>query len=226
MAENPLLPHRKLQELFTILSRARVLEKKQRTPFGREAVLAATTIHLEAGDYLSSPLSDKPAELLGPARKSPASYADEATRLPLAAATARGLQLTGDRIALAYTTAGEKAQGWEDALTIAQTERLPFVLCVVDATAGRGKAASKALTWPALETLCRKLQMPILTVDGDDAVAMYRAMQEATLRGRTTLGPCVIWAVVTPAATKLTPSQTPLGRLKRYLAARNISRPQ
>ncbi|MFC6645034.1 thiamine pyrophosphate-dependent enzyme [Granulicella cerasi] len=221
MAENPLLPHRKLQELYSTLERARVLEKKQRTTFHREAVLAATTMQLDKGDYLSHAAKDIPASLLAPPVKHPAAKSDEATRLQYAAATARGQQLCGEHITLAYTQAGDKATGWKEALTLAQEERLPFVLCIIDPIGADVKRTKDTLQWPTFDAFVRKIKMPVLTVDGDDAVAMYRAMQESALRARTGLGASTIWAVVSKSA-KLTASQRPVARLRRYLSARNI----
>jgi hypothetical protein len=229
LPENPLLPHRKLQELYGLMERCRTLEKKQRAPVAREAILAATSIHLEPGDFISAPASDHTLASLAPESKSdapaPAPFATHTSRLTLAAATARGQQLSGNNLTLAWATA-HTAEPWIEAVTLAQTHRLPFILCVPDAPPRRISKKTDALTWPALDPLCRRIHLPTLTVDGEDAVAVYRVMQEATLRARTGLGPSVIWAMLSPADKPPARTRAPISRLKKYLAARSIPLPQ
>jgi pyruvate dehydrogenase E1 component alpha subunit len=64
------------------------------------------------------------------------------------------------------------------------------------------------------------VQLPYFPVDGEDAVAVYRVMQETSARARAGGGPSVIWAML--SATRLTPRQQPLRRLEAYMAARDI----
>jgi len=220
LSENPLLPHRKLQELLRLTERCSKLEKKQRG--GREAVLAATTIHLLPGDLLLSAPDDASAEALAPLSK--ASVTDDffpsraTSRLLLGAATARGFRHAGtDNIVLALATANSIEPAWEEALDFAQTERLPFVFWCTDRQTAPSRKKG-ALTWTSLSSTCRGLEMPTVSVDGDDAVAVFRVMQECTLRARTGLGPAAVWSVLGHGTTKF----SPLTRLKRYMAARNI----
>jgi hypothetical protein len=227
--ENPLLPHRKLQELYKLIEHCRTLETKQRTPSSREAILAATTIHLEDGDHLCTAPGDA-AVALAPTPKASNAYEGFTPSLPrllITAALTRGFQLAGSpQITLAYSNANSKEEGWAEAFTWAQTDRLPLVFCIADAPRPRAASSKTALTWPNVDRLCRRLQFPTLTVDGEDAVAVFRTMQEAALRARSGHGPSLIWAMLSPAGTKLTRSQTPTARLKRYLAARKIPIPQ
>jgi hypothetical protein len=62
----------------------------------------------------------------------------------------------------------------------------------------------------------------VVSVDGEDAVAVYRVMQECVVRTRVIGGPAVIWALSTPATAPLTRAQQPIARLRSYMAARNI----
>jgi TPP-dependent pyruvate/acetoin dehydrogenase alpha subunit len=150
-------------------------------------------------------------------------------RLALCAAVARGLQaaVAGNEtgLLLAFTHAGSMEHGWADALEWAQQEQLPLLLACTDATGGktvRGRGAAEALDWASMSRLSRRTGLPVVSVDGEDAVAVYRVMQECVVRTRVVGGPAVIWALTTPATTPLTRTQQPIARLRSYMAARNI----
>jgi pyruvate dehydrogenase E1 component alpha subunit len=244
LAENPLLPHRKLQELYTLMERCRTLERKQRShSFAREAILAAAAIHLAPGDFLAAAPDDRSAAAVAPAAKTSAATANSSTpvpapklpRLALAAATARGQQISGSNaLTLALADAPTAEPSWPEALAWAQSQRLPFILLCADAagtterSATRKPASAKTtprLIWPEIDRVCRRLHLPTLSVDGEDAVALFRCMQESALRARTGAGPAVIWASILPPANGNTRAAQPLQRLRRYLAARNIPLP-
>jgi pyruvate dehydrogenase E1 component alpha subunit len=235
LSENPLLPHAKLRELHALMLRTREFERKQRAKSGsREALLAATAIHLLPGDILCTNDADPSAESLAPLSKSGKLSNHVAPpvelRLQAAAAMARGLQGAGSEgLVLAYATAGAPEVGWRSGLAWAQEARLPLVLACFDATAGAAPRKSptqkEPLTWATMTRFARQIGLPILAVDGEDAVAVYRVMQESAIRARYGGGPAVIWAVATPPATGLTRSQQPLARLERYLAVRDIKLP-
>lgn len=244
MPENPLLPHAKLRELHALMLRTRELERKQRAKLGaREALLAATAIHLLPGDLLCGAAADTTARELAPAApqgkdgKVSGHVAPPLdSRLQAAAAMARGLQGAGtDGLVLAYASAGAAEPGWQAALAWAQKAQLPVILACADATGGAAprkaaklpnKLKESLLTWSAMERFARQLHLPILAVDGEDAVAVYRVMQESVIRARYGGGPAVLWAVTTPPATALPRSRQPLTRLERYLAVRNIQLPK
>ena len=234
LAENPLLPHRKLQELYTLMERARVLERKtKRASYPREAMLAAATIHLAPGDALVTAVRDTSAMQLAPPSKRPVAgaktYTPTTARLPLAAATARGLQMAAQSgLVLALAEAGTAEPGWSEALAWAQSERLPLVLLCTDPTGlspapPRGNRSAEALNSETLHVTGHKLGLPTLVVDGEDAVAMFRVVQESTLRARTQAGPSVIWAVFSAPVGR---PAAPLARLRRYMAARDIPLPR
>jgi pyruvate dehydrogenase E1 component alpha subunit len=227
MPENPLLPHRKLRELRTLMQLCHKLDRSSH----REALLAATAIHLEPGDllcatdnslaHLAPKVPKKDAKPNGSLLIAPS----ELAHLPIAAAAARGLQATGKGIALAFANAGSSEAGWQSALTWAHTSQLPLILTITDATGGK-LSRKPTLDWPTFSRFASKLKLPILTVDGEDAVAVYRCMQESVIRARAGDGPAVLWAVTTPAsAPKLPRSKQPIARLEAYMAARKISFP-
>jgi pyruvate dehydrogenase E1 component alpha subunit len=231
LAENPLLPHAQLRALYASMVETRGLERRAKVkPAGaREALLAATTIHLQAGDLVCASAGDGTVERLAPAGRN-AKLAGGAAgvltaaageRLAVCAGAARGLQASAAAagemgLVLAFAQAGVAEAGWEAALTWAQQADLPLVLAVADASGG--KAARKgAMDWAAATRLARRTKLPVISVDGEDAVAIYRVMQECVLRARLGLGPAVIWGVM-GAETK-----SPVVRLRGYMRVRGIA---
>jgi hypothetical protein len=234
LSENPLLPHSKLRELHALMLRCRDLERKQKSGgSAREALLAATLMQLQPGDLLSAPNGDVAAGQLAPAAKKPGigsvvGGAALDARLPLSTAAARGLQAAGSEgLVLALARAGDAEPGWTSALEWAQTVQLPLILACADATGGAAsrKRREPALDFVSMSRLAKRLKLPILTVDGEDAVAVYRVMQESVLRTRLGGGPAVLWAVMTPTRSVATMprSSQPIARLRSYLSARKIS---
>lgn len=240
--ENPLLPHRKLRELHALMLRCRDLERKQKPSqlAAREAILAATSIHLQPGDLLSAEPLDQTTPHLAPnAKKDTANSVLTApsaltNRLTLCAAAARGLQAAGSTpettgIVIAHVRSGTLEPGWQAALDWAQQAQLPLLLAVADATGGkpsRTRRGEPALDWASVSRLARRNKIAVLSVDGEDAVAVYRVMQESVLRARLGGGPAVIWGVLSPltaANPRLQRTKQPIVRLENYLAARNIS---
>ena len=100
-----------------------------------------------------------------------------------------------------------------------QQARLPLLLLCVDSGPNRRTSAS-ALTEAAVNKLSRKLFLPTLTVDGEDAVAVYRVMQESFLRARMGDGPAVIWCLLPKRPSRGV--SEPVKNMERYLAVRGI----
>jgi hypothetical protein len=236
LSENPLLPHSKLRELHALMVRARGLERKQ-TPgnAAREALLAATLIQLLPGDIVSGSNGDSVVGKLAPEdkRQRPAGSLlgapSSEARIEACAAAARGLQAAGaDGLLLAFVRAGTIEPRWTSALEWAQASQLPLLVACSDATNGISPAYKKRpeppLDFANISRLAKRLKLPVLTVDGEDAVAVYRVMQESALRARVGGGPSILWAVMTPARSVATmpASSQPIARLRSYLAARKI----
>jgi pyruvate dehydrogenase E1 component alpha subunit len=229
LADNPLLPQDRLRELHALMQRIRTLDRR-RSNAAREALLAATLIHLSAGDLVSGETDDRALRELAPKSSAGEDAHDvpQSLRIPLCAGAARGMQTAGtNRLAVAFVEAGAPENGWEDALRWAHRDRLPFLLIVADTgtNIGRRRARSSARTvapllWPELTKLGRNLHLPHFPVDGGDAVAVYRVMQETSARARSGGGPSVIWAVL--SAERLAARQQPMKRLEAYMVARKI----
>jgi hypothetical protein len=231
LAENPLLPNRRLKEMLELMRRCRKLDGGH----GREAMLAATVIHLEDGDVLVGAAGDKAAAALGPKQKTnPRVTWDavlepdsdvalpKASRMVLAAAMAQGLRASGGGgVVLTFTETGAKEDGLTEALTYAQKARVPLLLAVSDAT--DGKAKKGAVQYADMLRVAKKLQMPVFPVDGEDAVAVYRVMQECSLRARNGEGPAILWCVMSAKARgTIARTQMPIARLEKYLSVRGI----
>jgi pyruvate dehydrogenase E1 component alpha subunit len=233
LSENPLLPHRKLSELYLQMLRCRDLERRQKAPKRgpREAFLAATTMQLLPGDLLCHETDDESAEILSPVGKSGKLLGSLPTtvqsRFAVCAGVARGITASAaDGLVLAMTRAGATEPGWQEALLWSHNELLPLILlCEDSANGGKGKKVD-TLTWAAMETFTRKNRIAITAVDGEDAVAVYRVMQESVIRARTGCGPAVIWAVTSPKTKALPTSQQPVARLQSYLRVRKIALPK
>lgn len=210
----------------------------------REAVLAAAILQLEPGDLLiAEPGDSTAAELrstdsntdLGrnilPAAVLPPEYCKGASRLLLASAMAAALQQSGTkRIAILFTQAGISDSGWQAALTWSQERLLPLILVCTDPSGPmifkkKTSLPTAAFQWESISRLAARLKLPVLTVDGEDAVAMYRTAQEAILRARTGGGPAVLWAALPTPVEMQGRSRTlrPVHRLAQYLRARGIA---
>lgn len=225
MADNPLLPQDRLRELHALMHRIRAMDRRK-SHAAREALLAAALIHLSKGDLVSGRAEDATLRAFAPTSNAGEDAHDvpQSLRIPLCAGAARGMQTAGtDRIAVAFTEAGAPETAWADALRWAYRDRLPFLLIVADNGTQRTQKTSRnapSLLWPELTRLAHGLHLPHFPVDGEDAVAVYRVLQETSARARSGGGPSVIWAML--SAERPAPRQQPLKRLEAYMALRGI----
>lgn len=255
MAENPLLPNAELRALHALLSQTVTQQRSlPRAPRGsakssinatpqlpsREALLAGTLLQLTAGDLLVP----EPEDALMMAMLRETSLARErrfgtlhlpvgAPQLTLALALSQGLQRARlDSLVLVHARAGLAEPAWADTLAAAQQESLPLVVVVADPNGAEtfrrltaDPASRQSLTWTTAQRAVTKSRLPILSVDGEDAVAVYRVMQESVLRARAGSGPAMIWAMLPAAADKPSRAKVaaPLARLEHYLQTRQIS---
>jgi hypothetical protein len=233
--ENPLLPNAKLKELYALMQRARALSKAPATAPRFEAILAATLMHVEPGDFVSPPPGAPPAALLAAERTAaktrkksapapPTTPLPAHQRLATAAGIAQGLKLAGtNRLAVFYTDAGAASarteEGWAEALGYATQAGLPLLFVCADILDGPRVANPKAISWPSMSKVSKRLRLPVLTVDGSDAVAIYRVMQESAHRARMGDGAAVIWCALPRERSAAT---DPIRNMQRYLAARGL----
>ena len=228
MADNPLLPQDRLRELHALMLRVRDMERRRPRRRAREALLAATLIHLSAGDLVCATLGDAVLQSLAPkfSGGDAAHHLPARLRLPLCAGAARGMRTAGtDRLTIVFAEAGSAEAGWEDALKWAHRDALPLLLVVADTGIHKRRTSTAGsappLLWPNLTKLAGKLHLPHFPVAGEDAVAVFRVVQETSARARSHGGPSVIWAML--SSERLTADQQPLRRLQAYMSTRGIS---
>jgi Dehydrogenase E1 component len=225
--ENPLLPNAKLKELHALMQRARSLSKVPASAPRFEAILAATLMHVEPGDFICPPPNAPAAALLAAERATPnepPTPLPAQHRLATTAGVAQGLKLAANnRFAVFYTDAtpasARTEAGWQEALTYATEARLPLILIIAGVETASRSANPKAISWPSVLKLAKPLKLPVLTVDGSDAVAVYRVMQESAHRARLGDGAAVIWCALPGKNSSAT---DPIRNMERYLAARNL----
>ena len=186
---------------------------KGETLRGEEAARVSTTLSLGSGDLISDCTEAAGMDLLlgrplrelkrresktksraaatqtgeAFARRLPRSAdADEQVQMATGAAAALKAQ-GGGRVLLVYLEAGKvDRKRWKRVLGIAGRLELP-VIYVVLPERGRGRSGAGELAKRA-----RGWGVPGFPVDGGDAVAVYRVMQESLLRGRSGDGPALI----------------------------------
>ena len=210
----------------------------------REALLAGTLLHLQPGDALLPESADTvslrlaPKSATGGTARAPLpafpekEFRGQTPRLLLGAAMAAALRGAGsDRLVMVHLSSGRPEAEWQAALRWGQEALLPLLVVVGD-TRGIGafqpaqRAVEGAPDWDAVQRAAARLGLPVLAVDGEDAVAVYRVAQESVLRARSGAGPAVLWAML-PSTRDLaagrSSSAKPVARLQRYLRARGIA---
>ena len=206
----------------------------------REALLAATLLQAKPGDLVLAEPGDRAMATLAqnemgtdppPPSVLPES-ASSGSRLLLITAMAAALRAgKTDRFAVGYLRAESAQPGWETALTWAQEHLLPLILVCADPRGPETfrpakRPARDVFSWAPVQRTAGRLQLPILTVDGEDAVAVYRVMQESVLRARAGGGPAILWAMLpSPSLPRVgrPGNPRPLSRLEGYLRARGVS---
>ncbi len=254
MPENPLLPNAQLGALHALLEQVLTHEKqlpRKKSSSGaaktgsavpvsrREALLAGTLLQLCAGDILVAEPADllPAALLLSRAEEGGASnlsLSPGSPQLALATGLAEALQRGGtDRLVFVLLRTGMAEAEWASTLARAEEAKLPLIVACADPsgadtfrrTSQTAPDTRLSVSWSSVQKVASKSKLPVLSVDGEDAVAVYRVMQESVLRARSGGGPALIWAMLpTPAEARIQPrSALPLRRLERYLRTRHIA---
>jgi TPP-dependent pyruvate/acetoin dehydrogenase alpha subunit len=230
--ENPLIPHKKYQQLYASMLRAQMIEAKlapkaQRVP---EAVAAGLVLDLRAEDTLlsTSPahrfLKNAPLKQLFKKTKTDEGFAaqnilpaiaDASAALNAAAGIAFAHKLAAknprdSNIVLAFTA---DADACVQAARLAEEHRLP-ILFVYQQNAASAK----------LSMATRRYGIPGMPVDRDDAVAVYRVAQEGIARARSGGGPTLVECMRYTIPGKR--PQSALTTLERNLTGKGLFTPQ
>jgi TPP-dependent pyruvate/acetoin dehydrogenase alpha subunit len=211
---------------------------------GLEAMLASLTIDLESGDALSLapevsaagilkglPLRTvlqrpKLAKHAGLQRDRDIAGAGIHGLLPQSADTTAQLQIAcgaafawksmapGKVVSVFCRASAVPSNGWREVLAFCSGQRLPLVLMAYEPSAGPN----------LLDEMSRGAHVqgvPLLTVDGLDAVAVYRVVFESLVRARQGRGPTLI--VCRTGAYVTNRPGDPLRRMENYLLHKGLS---
>ena len=251
--ENPLIPNARLRQIYLAMVRARMLEKAlpaKRRGFavaghatgiaGMEACLVSASVDLGPGDLVSDALLGGVVEFLrgaklgavlgkgsrksgvvadcGLAGKLPA-VAGIAERLWGAVGAAAALKTSvakGAGVVVVYVRPGEVTPAlWRKVLGFAAAEVLPIVFVVMP-VARVGAAGG-------VGALALRSGVPGITVDGDDAVAIYRVAQESIGRARIGGGAAVIECLpFVVSGVKGKRGNDAVAGMERYLLQRGV----
>lgn len=257
--ENPLIPHARLRQMFLAIMRLRALEQSLRAKnrsgaLGREACLVAGSIDLGPADLVSDTLHGPAVQFLrGQAlhltlkpvpsrRRGVFAECGSAAALPridasierlwsvLGAASALEAahnRQAGDRaVILAYLRPGElPSAALRKILEFAADRVLPAILLITPNDPQR-----RAPGIGKLSELARRSGVPGIAVDGEDAVAIYRVVQESLGRARAGGGPalieCVPFVLQGKGSASTRQTNGALGAIERYILERKIVTPE
>lgn len=194
-APSPVLNSSKLKALYAALVKGRMLQQQLRAKSmpGEEAVLVGGVFDLKPGDCIVPSQRSAIADFVRgePLTKILSMHAEESKYLPSAAlqmGVGAGLALgfkmrRQPQVALAL--GGEELIGgvaWEEAVAFAGASKLPIVYLISHSGA------------QDLRTAAQRNEVPGITVDGADVVAVHRVMQESSRRARQGHGPTLVEA--------------------------------
>lgn len=119
-----------------------------------------------------------------------------AAQVPVAGGKALAQKLRGtDRVSLAYFGEGSANEGAvHESANLAAMWDLPLVLLCENNEYNVSQPAEEAITGPSVAARAAGYGMPGEHVDGNDPIAVYRAVAEAVERGRAGRGPTLIEA--------------------------------
>lgn len=119
-----------------------------------------------------------------------------ATQIPHAAGIALAIKLRGDDgVALATIGEGATSQGeWYEGLNWAAVHRLPFVCLVQNNTYAISVPQKLQMAVPNVADRATAFGMAGIVADGNDVLAVYRAVSEAVERARRGDGPTLVEA--------------------------------
>jgi len=105
-------------------------------------------------------------------------------------------------------------------LKLADKQALPLLFVL------QHQRASSATEIPApLAEAIEQCEFPAITVDGDDAVAIYRVATESIERIRQDRGPTLIQCLYAPAFDLSEDITDPIERMELYLQRKNLFKP-
>ncbi|MGQ0603133.1 MAG: thiamine pyrophosphate-dependent dehydrogenase E1 component subunit alpha, partial [Anaerolineales bacterium] len=119
-----------------------------------------------------------------------------ATQIPHAAGIALGMKLRGEaKVCLTCIGEGSTSQGeWYEGLNWAAVHKLPMICLVQNNQYAISAPVEKQMAVRTVAERAAAFGMAGVSVDGNDVLAMYRAMKEAMDRARAGDGPTLVEA--------------------------------
>ncbi len=140
-------------------------------------------------------------------------------------AKARGTEAKQPGVVLVYAFPGETTLAlWRKALTFAREKELPVLFVILPATQRKGSTAKVG----GLSALAIRCGVPGIAVDADDAVALYRVVQESIGHARIGGGPALMECVpfvLEATGSKRSPTTDAIAGLERYMLQRGVATP-
>ena len=165
--------------------------------------------------------------------------------MPIATGAALAAQLEGgDRVALAFFGDGASNEGaFHSSLNLASVWKLPAIFVCENNGWAVSVPASYAVSVPDVATRAISYNMPGVSVDGTDVLAVYEAAEQAVGRARAGEGPTLIeckayrWRIHAeqkgnptdprpPEAKELGPQNDPIESFSETLIAQGIATPE
>jgi Dehydrogenase E1 component len=208
-----LISDEKFRELYSALLQCKMLDSRLRAGksyerwAGREACTAGVIACLRSGDSVTLTSRGLLAGYLQNDSLMPTRGMTSSSTAPLAAATGDALRHRLEKlgnVAVIFAGAGDPDR-MREIFAIAAGQSLP-VLYVLESGA-------------PLEEICGSL--PVIRVDGSDAVAVYRVAHESISRAREGGGPTIIECALWPGEDR---AQDSLAKLERCLSGKKLFR--
>jgi len=204
-----LIPNHKLLALYAAMAKSRAIAEqaraqlpRQRAPksvdsiLGHEAAVAGAAFDLRKQDTL--------VHTLWPDTALKAINSTVANAPTISAAIKSALaEKNNQRVTLLFSSGKASAQpAWRKALAVAAENRLPILFLSLDRS-------------PDADPTVNLAGIPVMSVDGNDVVAIYRVTTESTTYARKGRGPTLI-------DCRLSIPGDPIENIKRYLALKGL----
>lgn len=230
-----------LRRLYAALLRCRRVQERLHSAFsvaatrydialGREAVTVGATAELTANDTIAATSRNLAARLAkgvsigeildsngtnpGSARPTPF-IPEDPFNAGVGIALAHRLEQKRGVVVALCTQPQPSLDMWRDALKFAVTEKLPIIFVIESSAEVLSPAPEAAQHLHALSFMVRDHNFPGILVDGCDAVAVWRVVQESIHRARKGLGPTLI-------DCQIDPTRDPLAHMEHYLRKREL----
>jgi TPP-dependent pyruvate/acetoin dehydrogenase alpha subunit len=244
--ENPLIPNKRLRQLYTAMAELRLLEEhivalqrrarpasRLRLSPGEEAIRVSTALSLLPGDLTSDAAPGiatrflrgaKLADIVHAAYLSVSKSKPAPTELPLAEDAAARLH-----IALGASLASQKkgrlvlAHVYPGELTTSEWKSLFRIAANCFAPVLFVALPASAATPGRLSELSTASGVPGIPIDAADAVGLYRVVQESMLRIRAGGGPVLMECIPFRLPGKKMPPSDPVLNMRASLTHRKIA---